>query len=121
MEEVPDISSSCGTLVDRRSLSLQAARRSLHPSSVRRVLFIALVVVVVETGLPVLMGMGGMAFCADCGPGVLVTMTCLATLAAAGFALPLLLAWWARGRRYRELRSRLLPHLLERPPQLITA
>jgi hypothetical protein len=88
---------------------------------VRRLLFIALVVVVVVTGLPVLMGMGGMAFCADCGPGVLVSLTCLATLAAVGFVLPLLLARWARGSRYRGLRSRLLAHLLERPPQLVTA
>jgi hypothetical protein len=94
--------------------------RPLHSSSVRRALFIALVVVVMLTGLPVLMGMDGMAFCADCGPGLLVSMICLATLAA-GFALPLLLARWARGSRYRGLRSRLLPHLLERPPQLVTA
>jgi hypothetical protein len=88
---------------------------------VRRVLFIALVVVVVVTGLPVFMGMDGMAFCADCGPGVLVPMACLATLAAAGLAIPLLLARWARGGHYRGLRSRLLAHLLERPPQLVTA
>jgi len=79
------------------------------------------VVVVVVTGLPVFMGMDGMAFCADCGPGVLVSMTCLATLAVAGLALPLLLARWARGSRYRGLRSRLLAYLLERPPQLVTA
>ena len=78
-------------------------------------------VVVVVTGLPVFMGMDGMAFCADCGPGVLVSMTCLATLAVAGLALPLLLARWARGSRYRGLRSRLLAYLLERPPQLVTA
>lgn len=87
----------------------------------RRVLFIALVVVVVVTGLPVFMGMGGMAFCADCGPGVLVPMACWAILAAAGLAIPLLLARWATGGRSSGLRSRLLADLLERPPQLVTA
>jgi hypothetical protein len=52
---------------------------------------------------------------------VLVPMTCWAILAAAGLAIPLLLARWARGSRYRGLRSRLLAHPLERPPQLVTA
>jgi hypothetical protein len=89
--------------------------------SMRRAVVIALVVVVVVTGLPVFMGMNGMAFCADCGPGLLGPMTCLAALAAAGFALPLLLSRRAGATRYRALRSRLLAHLLERPPQLVTA
>jgi hypothetical protein len=85
----------------------------------RRAVVIALVIVVVVTGLPVFMGMDGMAFCADCGPGLLGPMICLAALAA-GLALPLLLSRRAGATRYRVLRSRLLPHLLERPPQLVT-
>lgn len=85
----------------------------------RRAVVIALVVVVVVTGLPVFMGMDGMAFCADCGPGLLGPMICLAALAA-GLALPRLLSRRA-GAKYRVLRSRLLSHLLERPPQLVTA
>jgi len=86
----------------------------------RRVVVLALVAVVVLTGLPVLMGMDGMAFCANCGPGLPGPMICLAALAAAGFALPLLLSRRAAPTRSRVLRSLLLAHLLERPPQLGT-
>jgi hypothetical protein len=86
----------------------------------RRVVIAALVVVVFVTGLPILMGMHGMAFCPECAPGLLGPMTCLAALAAAGFALPLLVSRRAGPSRYRTLRSLLLAHLLERPPQLVT-
>ena len=84
----------------------------------KRVLFIALVVIVLVTGLPVLMGMGGMSGCADCGPGVLLPMTCLATLAGAAALLPALLR--SRFRRHdRSLRLALFAALFERPPQLV--
>jgi hypothetical protein len=83
----------------------------------RRVVVIALVVVVVMTGIPVLMGgMDGMASCAECGPGLFGPMVCLGALAA-GFALLRLLALWASFVRPPAGRSRLLSDLLERPPQ----
>ncbi len=83
----------------------------------RRTLVVALVIVVVLTGLPILMGMGGMAFCAECGPGLIGPMLCLAALAAIGFALPRLLATRAGTDPGRAMRSLLLASLLERPPQ----
>lgn len=84
----------------------------------RRVLFVALVVVVLVTGLPLLMGMGGMSGCADCGPGLLLSMTCLATLAGAVVLLPALLSSRLR-RRDRSLRLALFAAVFERPPQLV--
>jgi hypothetical protein len=66
-------------------------------------------------------GMDGMASCAECGPGLLGPMLCLAALAGAGLALLQLLALWAHFARHPAGRSRLLSHLLERPPQLAFA
>ena len=85
---------------------------------VKRALFIALVIVVVVTGLPVLMGMGGMAECADCGPGVLLPMTCLAALAGVAATLPALLRSRLRSRDLF-LRLALFTSAFERPPQLV--
>ena len=86
---------------------------------VKRALFIALVVVVLMTGLPVLMGMAGMAVCADCGPGVLLPMMCVAaTLAGVAAVLPALLRSRFRSRE-RLLRLALVTSLFERPPQLV--
>jgi hypothetical protein len=84
----------------------------------RRVLFVALVVIVLVTGLPVLMGMGGMATCADCGQGLLLPMTCVAVLAGAVVLLPALLRSRLR-RRDRSLRLALFAAVFERPPQLV--
>ena len=84
---------------------------------VKRTLFIALIIVVLVTGLPVLMSMGTSG-CADCGPGVLLPMTCLAALAGVAAVLPALL--WSRFRRRdRSLRLALFASLFERPPQLV--
>ena len=83
----------------------------------KRVLLIALVIVVLVTGLPVLMSMG-MSGCADCGPGVLLPMTCLAALAGAAAVFSALL-WFRLRRRDRSLRLALFANLLERPPQVV--
>lgn len=85
---------------------------------VKRALFIALVIVVLMTGLPVLMGMAGMAACADCGPGVLLPMTCMAALAGVAAVLPALLRSRFRSRE-RLLRLALVTSVFERPPQLV--
>ena len=84
----------------------------------KRVLFVALVVIVVLTGLPVLMSMGDMAACDFCGPGVLLPLLCLAAMVGAAVLLPDLLR--ARLRPgHRALRLALFATLIERPPQLV--
>ncbi len=84
---------------------------------VKKALVISLVVVVMVTGLPVLMGMSGMAGCHDCGEAV-VSMVCALAVLAAGMALVLLLAG-ARLRLGDDLsRPRRHAFLLERPPRL---
>lgn len=83
----------------------------------KKALVILLLVVIVFTGLPIMMGMAGMAMCQDCGPAVLMISCTLAILAAsAAFALSL----FAIRSRSRREPARLLLHsfLLERPPRL---
>ncbi|MGH9264935.1 MAG: hypothetical protein ACRD1D_09605 [Acidimicrobiales bacterium] len=84
----------------------------------KRALLVALVVVVVVTGLPLAMGMGGMAFCPECGPAVLARAAeCLpaAVLVSAVVLTP------AFAGRLRLFEPRLWPSLfttvLERPPR----
>ena len=84
----------------------------------RRTLFIALVIIVVVTGLPVLMSMGDMAACDFCAPGVLLPLMCLAALVAAAAVLPALLRAPLRLQE-RLLRLALVASLFERPPQLV--
>lgn len=83
--------------------------------AVKKTLLVLLVVIVVVTGLPVLMGMSGMATCDECGPAL--APACLAAVLAAGVALMTVL----HGRRPRVRRvavPRLLhSFLLERPPR----
>ena len=85
---------------------------------VKNALVVLLVVVVVMTGLPVLMGMSGMAACQDCGPAVLVGAGCAAAVLAAGVAIALGLVSQRLRVRRDALRLLLLGFLLERPPQL---
>ena len=85
---------------------------------VRRGLFIALVVIVLVTGLPVLMGMGHAAGCDFCGPGVLVPLLCLVALAGTAVALPELLRRELRLQQPR-LRLAVFGTVFERPPQLV--
>ena len=83
----------------------------------KKALVILLLVVVVSTGLPILMGMSGMATCQDCGPAVLMA-SCTVAILTAGAALALALI--SLRFRYRREPVRLLLHsfLLERPPRL---
>lgn len=82
----------------------------------RRALFIAVVILVLVTGLPVLMSMGDMAACDYCGPGVLLPLMCLVALAAPAMRLPELLRARLRLGR-RSLRLALFANPFERPPQ----
>ena len=79
---------------------------------------IAVVILVLLTGLPVLMSMGDMAACEYCGPGVLLAGMCLLALAASAVLLPPLLRTRFRLLR-RSLRLALFASDFERPPQLV--
>ncbi len=86
---------------------------------VKKALIVALVVLLVVIGLPVLMPGMGTASCADCGPAVAASSLCLlAVLTGAVIAFAL------AGRRAREHLERHLELLraafFDRPPQLAT-
>lgn len=83
----------------------------------KKALVIVLIVVVMATGLPVLMGMSGMAACADCGPAV-VALGCTLAVLAAGVAVFLLLAGIHLGSPDERVPLRMHAFLLERPPRL---
>ena len=84
----------------------------------KKALVVLLVVLVVMTGLPILMGMDGMAACSDCGPAILVGACVLAVLAA-GAALLVFLSGVRIGIRRDALQRLLHNFLLERPPRLV--
>ena len=85
----------------------------------KKALLIALVVIVVVTGLPVLMGMGGMSSCTDCGPGLPGSAPCLpAILSGMALVLAVMLRWRVR-HPSRSLPYWLLVNPFERPPQLV--
>lgn len=84
----------------------------------KKALFVVLIVVVVVTGLPLVMGTPAMAACQDCGPAVAVAQSCtVAVLAAAGGLVLALIALRLRSRE-EIVRLLLLGSLLERPPRL---
>ena len=86
----------------------------------KKALLVALVVVLVLIGVPVLMdGMGDAAMCPDCGAGVAAAPSCL--LAATLVGLGLLLALTSRSFRTRRdwLRDLLRAVVFERPPRLV--
>ena len=84
----------------------------------KKALLVLVVVVVVLTGLPILMGMAGMASCPDCGPAVLAGATCAMAILAAGVALLLALFTQRLLSRTAVMRLQLHTFLLERPPRL---
>lgn len=79
-------------------------------------LIIALVVLAMATGLPILVGMSGMAMCPDCDTAVFVGVCALAVASAIfAFAIALLaMALWASAQ---SASASLHSYLLERPPQ----
>lgn len=85
----------------------------------KKAFVILLLVVIVFTGLPILMGMSGMAMCQDCGTAVLMASCTVAILTAgAALALLVILASLLRSRR-EPVRLLLHSFLLERPPRLV--
>jgi hypothetical protein len=89
------------------------------PGVVKRGLLILIVLLVVVTGLPILMGPGAMAACPECGPTVLVSAAAclLALTVTSAWALALLLVTSLRLRHDR-LPAWVFARLLERPPRL---
>lgn len=84
----------------------------------KRLLLVAVVMILVLTGLPLLMGMGGMVACSNCPPALPASGQCLGVLAAAAVVLALLLSGRLRSRS-NWLRPWLYARLFERPPQLV--
>jgi hypothetical protein len=86
---------------------------------VKKALAIALVVVVLMTGLPIFMGMSDMATCRDCGPAFLhAGAGCTLAVLVAGFTLLLVFAAQRLRDRNDILRLQWHAFLLERPPRL---
>jgi hypothetical protein len=83
---------------------------------VKQVLVVALVVVVVLTGIPLVVGMPA-ADCAECELGVLAAGACVAALLTAAALLGFATSSQLRRRRFT-LTSRLVAGRLERPPRL---
>ena len=84
----------------------------------KKALIIGLVLLVLVTGVPLVVGMAGMASCHDCGPAVMTGAGCLVVLVS-GLAL-MALALSGRVRRRRTLLARyLVAFRLERPPRLL--
>jgi hypothetical protein len=84
----------------------------------KRLLLVAVVMILVLTGLPLLVGITGMATCPNCPPSLPAAGQCLGILAGVAAAILLLVS--------RRLRSRsgwlppwLYARLFERPPQLV--
>ena len=84
----------------------------------KKAVVVLLVMVVIVTGLPIMMGMSGMASCPECQPGVLVGLACMLAVLAAGVALSLALLSQRLRRRPVVVRRLLQNFVLERPPRL---
>ncbi len=82
----------------------------------KQALVLILVVVVAVTGLPVLMGMSGMATCHDCPPALAGGPACVLGVLVTGLAF--LLAFGPRLCAHEKVvRLRLHAVLIERPPR----
>ncbi len=83
----------------------------------KRVLFVALAVVVLLTGIPLVMGMPPMD-CADCDFGMIIASSCVVAILAVTAAVALaLFAVMLRGRPLL-VAGRLAAFRLDRPPRL---
>jgi len=84
---------------------------------VRKALLVALVVLLVIVGLPILMPGMGSAHCADCGPAVATSQPCLLAILV-GAVIALALAYRYLREPDGRCRALLLAELFDRPPQL---
>lgn len=84
----------------------------------RKALIIGLVLLVVLTGIPLAVGMGGMATCPDCGPALLpMTGACLIVLATGLMLVYASAVTWLRTLGV-VVSSQLVRRPLERPPRV---
>ena len=101
--------------------SVARRRRATRPSmsiAMKRALFVVLVVIVVVTGLPLVMGMGPMTVCPECGPAVVARATDCLPAAVLVLAAGFLLAFAGRLRlRAARPPAHLFGRVLERPPR----
>jgi len=84
----------------------------------KKVLLVALVVLLVVIGLPMLMPGMGSATCADCGPAVMAGPVCVLAAILTGFALLILVTAQRVRLRRDDLFELLRAVAFERPPQL---
>jgi hypothetical protein len=92
-------------------------RTLLHSPNAKKALAVVLVVVVVFTGLPIVMGMSGMADCPECDVRAVCSFGCPAVLFATSLFVAAAL-WLLRPRplaRYR----RGFAWALDPPPRLV--
>ena len=85
----------------------------------RRLLLVALVTILVVTGIPLLVAPGGMTNCSNCPPAVLTSGQCLGVLAGAFAVFAALLLTGRLRIRRSWLRPWLYARLFDRPPQLV--
>ena len=84
----------------------------------KKALLVALVVLVVLIGVPVLMpGMGGAATCTDCPPAVVHAQVCTLAAVLSTFALAVIVLSQRVRQRGAHACQLLFVPLLERPPQ----
>lgn len=84
----------------------------------RKALVVALVLLVVLTGVPLAVGMGGMVTCSDCGPANLpMTGGCLVILATALMLVLTSAVTWLRALSL-VVSDQLVPRPLEHPPRV---
>jgi hypothetical protein len=84
---------------------------------VKKALIILLVVFIVVTGVPLIVGAMGMSGCHECGPAVAGPTGCAAVLLAAAFMIMMLMELCG-DRRFAALQL-LRATALDPPPQLI--
>lgn len=86
----------------------------------KKLLIVALVVLLVVIGVPVLMpGMSGAGFCVGCGPAVMAGPACALAAVLAGFVFTVALLSQRLRRRGDVLRLLLRAVVFDRPPQFV--
>ncbi len=85
----------------------------------KKALLVALVVLLVVIGVPVLMpGMSGGGTCVDCGPAVMTVVSCALFAVLAGFALAIAALTQRLSTRRDRLVELLRAVVFDRPPQM---
>lgn len=113
----PDRLSRSTTPPPRRGGPPGAARRGKVEFDVKRVLLVTLVLVVLVTGIPIVMGMP-MVACTDCDLATIMTNTCMLAVLEGLVALALSLLALRLAARAPSLAGLIVSSGLDRPPRL---